>query len=140
VTAAANTAAEAERDRVLDEVTVAHQRALSPGMAVIHRWASTGREFSLNDCRAELRAAGVDGKAAPGALVRNAIQRRIIRKVRDEVSTDIGTHGKKIGVYVGTTVPPAPEAVTVPGHRGRSGRFSTPTTLDAPTLFEVAAS
>jgi hypothetical protein len=60
--------AQAERDRVLDEVNEKLDATgmLSPAMAVVQRWARTGRPFSLNDMRSELAAAGVTGQFASG--------------------------------------------------------------------------
>ncbi len=132
------TAAEAyaERDRVLSEVEIAHRQAITDGLGVIVRWAKRGEPFSANDCRDELRSAGVR-PSATGGLFNAAIKARIIRRVGHETSTDLGTHAKPIARYIDAGIRAPLEVVTVPVQRDR-GRFtaSTPSpTTDGPTLF-----
>jgi hypothetical protein len=98
----------------------------------------------VNDCRTELTDAGVTGQYAPGALVRRALQLRIIRKVGEETSTSRRTHGKAIARYIAadarvglSSLIPTGEVVTVPVQRDH-GRFTrTPSEPTTDALFDI---
>lgn len=114
----------AERDQVLAEVAAARPRTTEAGLDVIRGWAATGRPFSANDCREELRAVGVTS-AGTGALFKAAIKARVIRRVGWVTSTDVGTHAKPVARYIGGDQRTPLEALTVPVVRDPTGRFTS---------------
>ena len=60
--------------------------------------AGTGQPFSANDIRDRLPEVR---RPAVGARFNALRQRGLIQIVGEVRSTDVGTHGKKIGLYVG---------------------------------------
>ncbi|MCU1679245.1 MAG: hypothetical protein JWM93_4003 [Frankiales bacterium] len=82
--------AEAEAER-------AEQRASAD--RIIRNAAQDGRPFSANDLRSLMAAAGVPGSMC-GAAFHRAISLGVIQPVTEVRSTDAGTHGKRILLYV----------------------------------------
>lgn len=110
------------------------------GHALIARMAATGRIFTSNEIRSELRALGFS-RFDSGALFMQAKAEGVIRKVGVEASTDAPTHGAYVRRWTGAPSQidqPAHDAVVVPVHRDSSGRFASPGFQDVP-LFEVGA-
>lgn len=123
--------AEQARDEAIADQTAAQPLALERGLKVIDRWARTGKPFSSNDYRDELALLEVPSKLG-GSLIQSAIGRGLIRRIPGAgvVSTDTGTHGKRIAEYIGAhiAVPPAPsrsELVAVPVQRDHAGKFAS---------------
>lgn len=65
--------------------------------AAIRRLAATGKPFSANDARS---LHGVRGGVV-GATFTALCKAEVIRPIGDEVSTDRGTHGKTVAIYIG---------------------------------------
>lgn len=66
--------------------------------AAVRQLAATGRPFSANDARA---IHGVKGGVV-GAVFTALKNEGVIRACGDEVSTDAGTHGHRLYLWVGT--------------------------------------
>lgn len=89
----------AARDEALQAVT---DHSDAQDIAVVDQAiltvAQQGRPFSANDFRGllpELR-----NRKLIGARINSLRMRKVLRKVDEVTSTDVGTHGKKVGVYV----------------------------------------
>jgi hypothetical protein len=78
--------------------TAAHPDAVAVIDAAIMRRVRAGVEFSANSIRAELTSLTPDERPVIGARM-NSLARSLCRKVRDEPSTDPGTHGKTVAVW-----------------------------------------
>ncbi len=113
------------------------------GHALIASLAATGRPFTANDCRAQLREYGFT-RFDSGALFQAAKAEGVIRKVGVDVSSDRPSHGAYVRRWIGTqhgalaTLIPTRETVTVPVQRDR-GRFvsGVASFVDVPLPMEV---
>lgn len=65
--------------------------------AAIRKLAATGRPFSANDAR---KLHGLKGGVV-GATFTSLRKRGVIRAVGDETSTDAGTHGHRLYLWIG---------------------------------------
>ena len=77
--------------------TAAHPTEAARVEAVIRQLAATGKPFSANDAR-ELH--GVKGGVV-GATFNALRAERVIKPVGSEGSTDKGTHGKPVALWIG---------------------------------------
>jgi len=87
------------RDTGMSMAEKAHPNAVALIDAAIMRRVRSGRPFSANTIREELHALSPNERPCIGARM-NSLARKHCRKVGDEVSTDPGTHGKTVGVWV----------------------------------------
>ena len=87
------------RDHALGATTAAHLDDAAKVDAVLADFIRRGREFSSNDTRARL--AGVKGSVI-GARFNAAARSRQIRRVGYTPSTDPGTHGHPVAVWLPT--------------------------------------
>lgn len=87
------------RDRAFDATTAAHTDDAAKVDAVLADFIRRGTEFSSNDTRARL--AGVKGSVI-GARFNAAARSRQIKRVGYTPSTDPGTHGHPVAVWMPT--------------------------------------
>lgn len=94
-----------QRDAALELVT---ENGDTQDVAVvdqaISRFAASGARFSANDVRPLLPA--LRSNNLVGARFNAARMRRQIVKVGEVISTDPGTHGKKVALYIGAAFMP----------------------------------
>lgn len=83
----------------MERTVAAHPDAVALVDTAIMRRVASKRPFSANTIRAELVALTPDERPVIGARM-NSLARRHCRKLGDEPSTDVGTHGKTVAIWV----------------------------------------
>ena len=113
------------------------------GLALIAKLARTGRPFSSNDCRRELRDLGFS-RYTTGRLWQLAETDGLIRQVGLERSSDRATRSRVVR-WIGADhrtplealIPRNREVLAVPAHRDRDGRFTSGQQYTDVPLFDV---
>lgn len=91
------------RDQALTQVTTASDtQDIAVVDQAIREVAAAGQPFSANDVRPLLPPLRSQGLV--GARMNSLRMRRQIIKIGEVVSTDVGTHGKRIGLYVASSL------------------------------------